>query len=187
MGHSTRADRVKRVRSAPEALASAPVPHCGDRLRPELGAVKGDSGSRDPAQTPATGLGCAEPRHRRSARLRRSAEGCALRQPTGLLLILSGGRVVPWSGAAYLWTSSTRRFFAFPSSVELETTGASEATPWGCSLPGAIPCLVTSRLTTEAARSIESFRYGIEARRLFSLTPHSLLIHPFCSSRSRAG
>jgi len=56
----------------------------------------------------------------------------------------------------YCLTSSTRRFFARPSSVSFGATGASGPVPAGFNRAAAMPCLVVSSLTTAAARRSDS-------------------------------
>lgn len=53
---------------------------------------------------------------------------------------------------------STRRFFARPSSVWLEATGARGPTPEFFRRPAAMRCLVISASTTASARASGSFK-----------------------------
>src|SRR5512140_1731036 len=59
----------------------------------------------------------------------------------------------------YCFTSSTLRFFAFPSSVSFVATGAYGPLPNDLSREAAIPCVFTSASITAPARFWESFMF----------------------------
>ena len=63
----------------------------------------------------------------------------------------------------YCFTSSTRRFRAFPSSVSLVATGDVGPSPQALRLAAFTDCLDTSALTTAAALSIDSFIFASNA------------------------